>query len=1117
MGRGAGLLLILGLLLATPAFATYETVDTFEGVEGGEFPFEHAAGLAVNTSGSGGVPPGALYFVERSGGEGVVSYNANGEFLRRWGGFDAKGIAVSQATGYVYVLGEILATDTDEVLVYSPDGSQLIDSFAKRGAFAETFDEGPDKIHSLNYDSAIAVDSSGVVYISDFGTFGGARVVRWEPESPGDYEHYIYTGRENDLNGIGGELALDSVGNLYAGGDQGALKIDPDEPDTPICSFAEPKGGIQAWTVNPDSGEPFYWSVKDKKVHQLSCNSQGEFEEASAFTPSPMPQGPRGIQTMAFNPAIAYGPARPPGVLYGISAENPSLAYIFAPAEIHPPEVVSQSVSSVTTTTATLGAQINPKGSETRYAFQYLTKAEYEANEPSDRFAGATEAPLGGASLGSGQEALSAAASLVGLQPDTAYRFRVIATSHCDPEKAEEACEDAGEAQAFHTYPVEAPELPDDRAWELVSPVQKQGGEVIPANPGFGSCGNECKPASLGQEGFPMQSSPDGEAVVYEGYPFSVTEGAAIFNQYLARRTPTGWQTTILSPRLHGIGGYKAFDAELNQGVLYQRDPPTLNPQAPEGYGNLYLQETANPQALSPLLGFEPPNRSAGSLLFTYAGASADSSRHFFEANDALTGETPFAPEAVDPGQSKNNLYEWSGGQLRLVNVLPGNAETAPGAEFGSGVRLGEGNPGVRPPDFSHVISADGSRVFWSDEAGQLHVREDGESTIAIPDPGFFLTASPDGSRVLLSNGHLYELEGEEPTIQEIADLTEGEGGFEGILGQSEDLSRVYFVDTAVLTGEEENDHGAKAQAGKPNLYAWNEGESAFVATLDPQDRAISAGNATAGTWLAPPVQRTAQASPEGRWVAFLSRAPLSGYDNTGPCGNEGASAPCVEVFLYDSVKDQLSCPSCNPSGASPLGRSNLPLIQSAKGASPQPRYLTDQGRLYFDTQDSLTPFDTNEGVEDVYQHEPEGVGSCKREGGCVNLVSAGHEPFDSNLLTIDATGKNIFFTSRDQLVLKDRDELIDLYVAREGGGIPSETETGKGECQGEACQPPVVVPNDPTPASSNFEGSGNVTKPATTKCSKGKVRRRGRCVRKPRKHRNAKNRAANRNGGGAR
>jgi hypothetical protein len=90
-------------------------------------------------------------------------------------------------------------------------------------------------------------------------------------------------------------------------------------------------------------------------------------------------------------------------------------------------------------------------------------------------------------------------------------------------------------------------------------------------------------------------------------------------------------------------------------------------------------------------------------------------------------------------------------------------------------------------------------------------------------------------------------------------------------------------------------------------------------------------------------------------------------------------------------------------------------------------------------------------------------------------LISAGDEFTDSNLLMIDPSGKNAFFTTREQLSLRDKDELFDLYVARENGGIAGETETIRSECQGEACQPPVVVRNDPTPGSSTFQGLGNV------------------------------------------
>ena len=155
---------------------------------------------------------------------------------------------------------------------------------------------------------------------------------------------------------------------------------------------------------------------------------------------------------------------------------------------------------------------------------------------------------------------------------------------------------------------------------------------------------------------------------------------------------------------------------------------------------------------------------------------------------------------------------------------------------------------------------------------------------------------------------------------------------------------------------------------------------------------------------------------------------------------------------------------------------------------SAQPRYMLDSGRLYFDSQDSLSPFDTNEGVEDVYQYEPQGVGSCGREGGCVSLISAGHEPVDSNLLTVDESGANVFFTTRDHLVQKDTDEAIDLYDAREGGGIAGESETQRGECQGESCQPAASPPNDATPASSSFHGAGNV---AETKAHKSKKKHR--------------------------
>lgn len=81
---------------------------------------------------------------------------------------------------------------------------------------------------------------------------------------------------------------------------------------------------------------------------------------------------------------------------------------------------------------------------------------------------------------------------------------------------------------------------------------------------------------------------------------------------------------------------------------------------------------------------------------------------------------------------------------------------------------------------------------------------------------------------------------------------------------------------------------------------------------------------------------------------------------------------------------------------------------------------------------------------------------------------------------------------------------MIDVYDVRVGGGLPAPPPPPVG-CEGETCQPSVPAPNDPTPASSLYEGPGNVVEKAKKKrCPKGKhrVKQGGktRCVAKKRK-----------------
>jgi hypothetical protein len=1119
-------------------------------------------GMAVNYTGAGGVPAGTIYAAAKEGGETplIARYNPDRSFSGRWqvlakakeeerigkglspyehcgpegepaypnclphpgsGGGGWVDVDVDESTGNIYVFSfESLTAGDTMITVYSPDASEVIARFGIKAPSGEKVSESPAKFHEAAGSGGGAVNSNGEVYVFDWEnrTPFYHRVMQFKPKTPGDYSEYEYAGQSQDIatgvfpKPLPAKPVTDAAGNLYVASEENVEMYDPANPSAPpICSFFFKKSGIRSMTVNPLTGEVFFSSYLSHKLHRLNPCSAGKFSEAEAIEIAP----PRfALFGMAVDPVAPFEAGGLAGILYGGSPDaeggetkgsekESALGYVFAQPNEKPPAIISESVSGVTQSSARLEGAVNPEGTPSRYVFQYIGDAAYQANEPAERFAGAGETPLGGARI-EGSKTIPVAATVGGLTPGAEYHFRIVASSNCKPSEPEKECLAEGAGETFRTYPVEAAGLPDGRAYELVSPVQKHGGQVVPVNSDVSSCSSECKPGFI-DDRFPMQSAPDGNSIVYQGTPFSFDNSALIENQYIARRDGSGWHTVDLSPvqiQSRNNSGYKAFAADLSTGVLAQTNE-ALTPEGPAGYSNIYAQPTSEPALLMRLLSEPPPNRSSGSLgtntfRLAFAGGSADFSRLFFSANDALTPEAEGGPEA------KTNLYERSGGELHLVNFAPGDATTLPDAVFGSGTLLRRGNPNGPDSFIVHAISDDGSRVFFTtEEDGHLYVREDGTTTRQIVDPGScatslkpeervcFLTAAADGSKALLSNGHLHDVEDEEP----MTDLTQGKGGFLGVVGQSEDLSRVYFVDTAVLTDEEENSHGDKAQAGKNNLYAWHEGATAFIATLHIGDK---------DGWELAPIHRAAAASPDGRWLAFRSQAPLTGFDNTGLCTSDNAggfiTGPCNEVFLYQAETGELRCPSCNRTGAPPRGPSRLTRIQGGAPTLPAPRYLTDSGRLFFDTLDSLSPFDTNGKVEDVYEFEPNGVGSCMSEAGCVRLISAGRSGVDSNFLAADPSGRNVFFTSRDQLVGADVDELVDLYDAREGGGFPP--TVGSSECQGEACLPSVSPPNDQTPSTLGIHGPGNVAKKGngSPRCPRGRraVRRKGkvRCIR---------------------
>lgn len=454
-----------------------------------------------------------------------------------------------------------------------------------------------------------------------------------------------------------------------------------------------------------------------------------------------------------------------------------------------------------------------------------------------------------------------------------------------------------------------------------------------------------------------------------------------------------------------------------------------------------------------------------------------------------------------------------------------------------------------RLANLQNAVSEDGKRVFWSPSAtgvaGPLYLRINADQeqstfnqegkckqptracTIAVsgtvsPEPARFQLGNPQGTGALYRiqsgplEGNLYRFDSQAqpPTSELIA-----EGVMGNILGAGEDLSRVYYA-SAKASAQAQSEG---AEAGKPNVYLSEGGQTRFIATLSSGEGETDAGNLFGTPIDTRPIFRTARVSPGGEALVFMSNSRalaerVAGYDNTDvtspvPCGQKGGICD-AEVYRYEAEGDALACISCNPSGGRPTGReisegqndkigpygaATVPRFQTQLH---QPRYLSDGGeRVFFNSFEALVLGDTN-AKQDVYEWEAPGSGDCTDESpsyisaseGCLALISSGQSPADSVLLDASPSGQDVFFTTGESLLPQDYG-LIDVYDARIEGGFPPPAEP-PAACEGEACQGAPRAPEDPTPASAAFEGTGNVkATPVAPRCRKGKVRRRGRCV----------------------
>jgi hypothetical protein len=790
------------------------------------------------------------------------------------------------------------------------------------------------------------------------------------------------------------------------------------------------------------------------------------------------------------------------------------------------PGVISEAFSNPTETSVLLEASISPHGEATGYWFEYVDQAQFEASD----WAAAIRIPDEPGEIPPGSASVTVSRTVGGLTPGVQYHFRAVAENLVGRS--------TGEGGTFATFFPAALSLPDGRAYEQTSPVNKNGSNVTGAT-------NVVEAAARGNA-----------VTFYAATGIPGGEGAQNFPIFLATRSesPEAWNTQgLLPPASTGPRGrILGWNPELNWSYSGNFLPGEK--------GTLLARETTTRSVFQIASGLSGSGPDTHQPLVSIAGTSPDGSLVAFEDLGAL------APGAA---AGKHNVYllDRGTGQLILASVLNSGKAPTEGAFAGpydwylGSEHINSGAAEMYYPQQTNVLSSGGAAVFFTSAGSdQIYVRlnpaeaqspvnsegactqsaaactvQVSASQATTPDPAgeepaIFNEATPDGRYALfMSSGKLTDNATTGPAdegrdlyryddeTKELVDLTpdaEDPNGAEvqGVLGMSKDGSYVYFVANGRLaTGASTGN--CHQTTGKCSLYVSHDGVTTFIAPMQ-NGQAFAASDAA--NWLPTPnlaghwVERSSRLTSSGNVLLFRSVLKLTSYENSGH----------AELYVYDAGSGNLRCVSCNPTNLPATGEAGLQELPepfaAPRAKSPVlTRNLSADGRrVFFDTPDRLVSSDHND-VNDVYEwEEPDpsegGADSCTTGStayiasseGCLFLISGGGEDAGPSYFgDADEGGRNVFFFTKQRLVAQDQDVLQDMYDARVGGGIPSQDQASPSPCEGEACLPSSASPpSEAQVGSSGNVAGGNVKPPA--KCPKGKKRakRKGKsvCVKKP-------------------
>jgi hypothetical protein len=762
-----------------------------------------------------------------------------------------------------------------------------------------------------------------------------------------------------------------------------------------------------------------------------------------------------------------------------------------------PPTIELLHASNLTASSADLTTSINPHGAATSYHFIYGQTASYGSTAPE------SDAPVGDDSL---PHRLTI--HLSGLEPTT-YHFAVVAHN-------EHGTAISGDS-TFTFYPPNCPNehlrqqsgasfLPDCRSYELVTPENIGSAILFPAGP---ISGTATSPSRLsfggGIGGIPGSGDPQ--------------TGGSI-DTYVATRTTNGWVTKYVGlsgnkgfshggPPTEGSPGQPRglqADSSLSTFVDWNTGAAKAGVHELGSLAGYRWNSEGRFLGRLPTNVEEIHNGTAdiydGGFVGT-ARLSKDGTHYAFSSANVA-----FTPDGLTTGSGSVYDNDIQTGTVKKISVL------ADGSDLPH-------EPGAQTPDFLNIpaVSNDGSHVlieapihgacgrtspcaqlpFTCSESyeeqfalngcptnlpSHLYMRVNDAVTYDVSEGHVvkYFGMTSDGSKIFVSSDERLTADDhdssadlyvwDENTTPHYTRISTGEGG----TGDTDQCAAKWisgcgaeFVKTKLFPGtgllgfiplvQTPSDDTISSQSGDVlfyspellesgngipgarNLYLFRNGQVHLVASLRE-----------------PSVIQRMQISPDGSHIAFATDEQLTGYDNgaadgtceTGGNGIAHTGPRCVEMYGYESDTGRIFCASCRPDGLPPSED-----VEASHGG----RFMTDDGRIFFSTLESLVPSDAD-GLRDTYEfvdNRPQ-------------LISSGTNTTDTNgfenagLVGVSDDGTDAYFSTSSTFVGQDKVGLFfKIYDARTGGGFPYEPPeapcAAADECHGStAGTPPAIV-----------------------------------------------------------